>query len=222
VHADLPAQDAARARLRLPPGATIFLFFGMLRRDKGIEYLIEATTHLPSGQAAVVVAGAPMEYSADEVRALIHAAGVADRLQPRLGYVPDTEVAWYFAACDALVLPYTPAYTGGSGPLMKGACSYGLPVIATDVAEMGRLVREHGLGLVARPGDAGSLADELVRFLTLDRAAREGMRANARALAQANSWEALAERYGRLFQAMVSSDSLAVSRPAPIEREMRR
>jgi len=108
--------------------------------------------------------------------------------------VPDEDVGAYFAASDALVLPYTKAYTGGSGPLMKGACTYGRPVIATNVSEMGQLVARHGVGLLAEPEDAGSLAAELGRFLALAPAARDAMAAHASALAQANSWDALAQR----------------------------
>lgn len=33
----------------------------------------------------------------------------------------------------------------------------GVPVVAADLPEMGRLVREHGIGTLYRPGDAGSL-----------------------------------------------------------------
>jgi glycosyltransferase involved in cell wall biosynthesis len=34
----------------------------------------------------------------------------------------------------------------------------GVPVIATDVGELGKLVREHGVGELYRPGDGADLA----------------------------------------------------------------
>ena len=37
------------------------------------------------------------------------------------------------------------------------AVSLGVPVVATDVGELGAIVREHGLGTLYRPGDAESL-----------------------------------------------------------------
>ena len=77
---------------------------------------------------------------------------------------------------------------------MKGACTYGRPVIATNVSEMGQLVARHGFGLLAEPEDAGSLADEIGRFLAMPPSARDAMAARGAALAQANSWDSLAAR----------------------------
>src|SRR5947209_19752601 len=43
----------------------------------------------------------------------------------RSGYISDDEMPLYYYASDAVVFPYASFYTGGSGPLMKGACTYG-------------------------------------------------------------------------------------------------
>ena len=43
------------------------------------------------------------------------------------------------------------------------AVSLGVPVVATDVGQLGELVREHRLGVLYRPGDATSLADAVRR-----------------------------------------------------------
>lgn len=194
VAAAVPTREAARTHLGLPPDGTLLLFFGVLRRDKGIEYLFEALRRHRDEPFHLVVAGWPMEYTADEIAAMVERLGVGARVILRLGYVPDEDVAAYFAAADALVLPYTTAYTGGSGPLVKGACTYGRPVIATNVSEMGQLVARHGFGLLAEPEDAGSLAGEIGRFLAMPPSARDAMAARGAALAQANSWDSLAER----------------------------
>lgn len=45
------------------------------------------------------------------------------------------------------------------------AVSLGLPVVATDVGELGALVREHRLGTLYSPGDAAALADAVAELL---------------------------------------------------------
>lgn len=190
----------ARRRVAIDYAGPVLLFFGMLRKDKGIEPLIGAIARLPGEEFRVVIAGHPMEYTNEEVAALVRAAGVEHKVLLRLGYVDDADVPAYFFAADALVLPYAASYRGGSGPLMKGACTYGRPVIASEVSEMGWLVKRHGIGLATVPGDPRSLADGIKAFLAMDEEARGRMGARASALARAHSWEAMAERFSRLFE----------------------
>ena len=64
------------------------------------------------------------------------------------------------------------------------AVSAGVPVLATDVGELGRVVREHGLGELYRPGDAEDLARAVARL----RADYPAAAARVRAAAGALSW----------------------------------
>jgi glycosyltransferase involved in cell wall biosynthesis len=41
------------------------------------------------------------------------------------------------------------------------AIALGVPVVATDVGELGAVVREHGIGTLYRPGDSASLVDAI-------------------------------------------------------------
>ena len=69
------------------------------------------------------------------------------------------------------------------------AVQTGVPVVATDVPELARVVREHGIGTLYRPGDPGSLVAAV-------RAAQDRyteLVANVRAAAPALAWERDAE-----------------------------
>jgi glycogen(starch) synthase len=61
----------------------------------------------------------------------------------------------------------------------------GIPVIATDVGELGKLVREHGVGELYRPGNAADLAAAVERAL----ARYPELVAAVRASAPAFSWD---------------------------------
>jgi glycosyltransferase involved in cell wall biosynthesis len=194
----------ARKQIAIPEKAgPILLFFGTIRRDKGIEYLLEAIGRLSNEQFSLVITGNPQEYTSDDITRLIERWNVRDKVIARLAYVAEQDIANYFYACDALVLPYRRIYTGGSGPLMKGACMHRRPSIVSDVSEMGRLVKEYGIGLTARPEDAQDLADKIRTFLHLAREQKEEMADRALRLAQNHTWDKMAKAYTELYQKVV-------------------
>jgi len=190
----------ARKKLQIDFGGPVFLFFGILRKDKGIEHLIKALPFLRNEDFRLVIAGAPMEYAEGEIRAMLEQEKISDKVILRLSYISDDEVPLYYSACDAAVLPYSCLYSGGSGPLMKGSCTYRRPVIATNVSELGRLVREYNLGLIAEPDNPWAIAEKMREFISLPQETKEMMTQNASRLARANSWQALGERYSRLYE----------------------
>lgn len=135
------------------------LFFGLVRRYKGVDLLVRALADIPS-DVTLTVAG-EFWRGAGEVRDAIAAAGVADRVELRPGYVPADEIPGLFAAADALVLPYREATATQNVAL---AFAYGLPVVATTVGTLPTLVRQGVDGLLCAPDDVGALAAALRRL----------------------------------------------------------
>lgn len=201
-------RGAARGKLGIAQDGPVLLFFGMLRRDKGIESLIDAASRVPGTDWRLLIAGFPMDYTVDEINTLVAKHGVQDKVILRLNYISDEEVPLYYYASDGVVFPYASSYTAGSGPLMKGACTYGRPVIASDVSELGRLVRESDLGLLSKPDDPESLAACIRDFLVIPEDRKRRMAERALALGRANSWDAMAARFSQLFRALTTSQRL--------------
>jgi glycosyltransferase involved in cell wall biosynthesis len=141
-----------------------------------------------------------MAYSEEEIRRMVRQLGLGERVLLRLCYIPEKEVSAIFDTCDAVIFPYRGIYTGGTGPLMKGACTYGRPVIATKVSEMESLVRTHKIGFLAEPDDPESLAAAMVQFMDLPVEARKAMGENSADLARSHSWSAVATRYVGVFE----------------------
>ncbi len=131
------------------------LFFGLVRRYKGVDLLIRALADVPG--VTLTVAG-EFWRGADEVHEAIAEMGVADRVELRPGYVPARDIPALFARADALVLPYREA-TGTQNVAL--AFSYGVPVVATTVGTMPDLVRDRVDGLLCPPDDVAALAATL-------------------------------------------------------------
>ncbi|MBI3626689.1 glycosyltransferase family 4 protein [Candidatus Uhrbacteria bacterium] len=186
----------ARQKLGINFDGPIFLFFGILRRDKGIEYLLEAVSRVKQN-FRLLIAGSPFDYTEAEVIQLIKSLGIEDKVILKIGYIPEKEVYNYFCASNALILPYIKIYTGGSGPLLKEAAICKVPAIVSNVSEMGPLVNEHQMGLVVEPENPQELALAMEKFVNLPLAEQKQLGENA--FKVANTWTKMAQEYIELF-----------------------
>src|SRR3954447_5201851 len=111
------------------------------------------------------------------------------------GPVPPDEVEWWVAASDVALVPYfdTP-FNRARWPIKLGDyMAAGRPVVACDVGELGRVVREHEIGLLANADMSGF--GELVLELLRDPARASEIGARARHVAEEHyDWRVLAQR----------------------------
>ena len=187
-HALFPAQAAVEA----PSGRTL-LFFGLIRRSKGLDLLLRALPHIPD--ARLVVAGDPLE-PAGPYRELAERLGVAERIEWRLHFLGDEEVAAVMATATVVVLPYRRIESSG---VLATALGHGRPAVVADVGSLGDTIREFEAGLAVPPEDPEALAAACTRLLddaAALRAAFEGTRRAAGAL----SWDAAADAHERLYE----------------------
>ncbi|HVF19944.1 MAG TPA: glycosyltransferase family 4 protein, partial [Mycobacteriales bacterium] len=106
------------------------LFFGMVRKYKGLDVLLEALAQVPD--VSLTVAGEFWEDEA-QTRALIERLGLGDRVEVRSGYVAAAEVPDLFAGADALALPYRASTASAHAYI---AHSHGIPVVGTTVGSI--------------------------------------------------------------------------------------
>jgi glycosyltransferase involved in cell wall biosynthesis len=183
---------ASRACLSLPIDSPLILFFGRLRQDKGPDVLLQALTGL-RGDWRAVFAGPAGWLGDSEVERYQRQLADPGRIIPRLRFVPDQEVPRYFEAADVIVLPYRHTFLGTSGVLQRSAAA-GKPVIASDVGDVGEIVRTAGLGVVVEPENAEELRQALQRFLDGDAQQVSEVRERGRRYAEDNDWTVLGER----------------------------
>ena len=169
-------------------GDFVFLYFGVIRPYKGVEDLVAAFERLPEAvrsTSRLVIVGETWEGWTAPLDA-VAASPVQDRITVVNRYVDDAEVAEWFAAADAVVLPYR--RSSSSGPLHI-AMSAGLPVV---VASVGGLVEAAGdyAGVTFVPTqDAAALANAMAAL-----PARRGERFD-----DPHSWSRTVDAYGDLL-----------------------
>jgi glycosyltransferase involved in cell wall biosynthesis len=132
------------------------LFFGMVRPYKGVDVLLRALA-ASRADVSLTVAGEIWE-GRGQIMTLISELGLTNRVTLSDGYVPAPDVAGYFAAADALVLPYRSG-TASQNALI--AFTFGIPVIATRAGAVADVVTPGVNGLVCDPGDIQSLTQAI-------------------------------------------------------------
>lgn len=156
-------KEAARQKLGISPSDKILLFFGFIRKYKGLDMLLEAMQLIqqqdPANTIKLLVAG---EFYEDRkpYEQQIASLGIADKLILHTDFIPDSEVKYYCCAADAVVQPYRNATQSGVTPL---AYHFEVPMIVTNVGGLPSLVPDNVVGLVARP-DATSLAQKIMEY----------------------------------------------------------
>jgi glycosyltransferase involved in cell wall biosynthesis len=183
----------ARDHLSISPGYFIILFFGFIRKYKGIDLLLDAIARLKSDDrrpsivdrrnVRILIAG---EFYEDDKPYLeqIERLGLKEDLILRTSFIPDQEVKYYFSAADLVIQPYRNATQSGVTPL---SYHFEKPMIVTNVGSLPDLVPHEKVGLVSEP-DAASLAAAIERYIELG---ENYFLAHLRSEKQKYSWTAL-------------------------------
>jgi len=177
------------------------LFFGRVRRHKGLEYLIRAQPLIRSrvAEARIVVAGIGDDL--DRCRGL--ARGVKG-----VEFVPEfltnREAATFFQRASLVVLPYISAATSG---VLLNAYGFAKPVVATRVGNLPEYVEDGVTGLLVPSGNVAALADAITRLLS-DPDLRHQMGRNAAGwLEQHLAWDRLALRTREAYERALARHS---------------
>jgi glycosyltransferase involved in cell wall biosynthesis len=156
----IPAEAALR-HLNLDGNRKYLLFFGFIRRYKGLDILLEAMNDpwIRAQDIRLVVAG---EFYDEEshYRDIISKYGLQDKVLLYTDYIPDAEVKYYFGAADLVVQPYRTATQSG---ITQIAYHFEKPMVVTNVGGLAETVPDGQVGFVAEP-DAASIAAAIRKF----------------------------------------------------------
>ena len=148
------SKTEARMKLGIEPGIPVILFFGFIRKYKGLDILLRAMKilrdqrhELKSNNYKLLIAG---EFYEDQKQYthLIEELGIKDDLLLRTDFIPDSEVKYFLCAADAVIQPYRSATQSGVTPL---AYHFEKPMIVTNVGSLPDLVPHEKAGLVCEP-----------------------------------------------------------------------
>ena len=141
----------------------ILLFFGYVRKYKGLDVLLEAFPKiLESHPNTFLLIVGEFYDSPDPYKNIITKYKIDDRVKIINEFVPNEEVYKYYRASDVVVLPYRSATQSG---ILNIAYGFNKPVIVTDVGGLAEFVVEGKTGFIIKPGFPQEIAEAYDKFL---------------------------------------------------------
>lgn len=152
----------AKQALGLDADTTYLLFFGFIRKYKGLGLLLNsfAKTDRRKHKVKLIVAG---EFYEDATPYLeqIKTLGLENYLVMKTDFIPNAEVGLYFSAADLVVQTYLSATQSG---VTQIAYFYNKPMLVTNVGGLAELVPNGKVGYVCEV-DENAIANALNQYL---------------------------------------------------------
>jgi glycosyltransferase involved in cell wall biosynthesis len=184
-------------------------YFGLLNRTKGVAELIETVGSLPQRFKLVIIGGGAAtpedQRYADEVQALITDRQLKERVLIT-GTCSEAEVSAHLLAADMVALPFQDGASYRRGSLLA-ALNHGVPTITTTPAtplEPPLLDKTHALLLSSSNVDTLRNA---ILTLADNRALREQLAVEGRALAAYFDWSSIAAKHEQVYHTLLEAQS---------------
>ena len=155
------SREMARANLAIGKESFVLLFFGFIRKYKGLDILLDAMALLKNKipHLKLLIAGEfyddKKQYE-DQIKRL----GIENDLILNTSFIADNDIKNYLCAANVVVQPYRNATQSGVTPL---AYHFEIPMIVTNVGGLPSLVPDNIAGLIAEP-NARSVAEKIEEF----------------------------------------------------------
>ncbi len=181
-------REQALTSLNLDSNTRYILFFGFIRKYKGLDTLIRTMAHPKISELPVkaIIAGEFYEDSKPYFE-LIEELNISNKLILKTDFIPNSEVSKYFSAADMVVQPYHSATQSG---VTQIAYYYGIPMLVTNVGGLAELVPHNEVGYVCSQ-DIENITESIVDFYTNNRF--ESMSEQVKIQSKKFSWSMMVE-----------------------------
>ncbi|WP_260466354.1 glycosyltransferase family 4 protein [Pseudomonas luteola] len=195
-----------RDELNLSQPWPIVIYQGGVQSGRGLERLARVAVDVPNAYF-VFIGGGRLDGS---LRSIVSELGLEERVR-FIPTVPLAELPSYTASADIGVQPIENTclnhYTTDSNKLFEYVQA-GLPIVASDLPEIRRVVRAHDLGLLVPAGDSEALTIAL-NELVADEGKRKYYAAQSRKAAAVLNWESQEHELLALYDRVLSDSALA-------------
>jgi glycosyltransferase involved in cell wall biosynthesis len=140
----------------------VILSFGLIRKYKGIAYLINAFDQLPENiaqRSRLLIVGEIWE-GREELINQVKSSIYQQKITLISEYVPDNMVPVYFSAANVVVLPYTRASQSGIAHI---AMSFGKPVIVSEVGGLKESMGSYAGAFFVPPMNSNAIKEQLIK-----------------------------------------------------------
>lgn len=199
--ADRESQSKASARrlLGLPQSKSLILFFGNIRRYKGLDTLLKAMRRVVDAdrEAVLVVAGMPWK-GGDWIKRMTRELKLENHVVLRLQFIHPDKLPLYFESADVVALPYShfDAQTG----VGLYTLYFEKPVVVTRVGGLPDLVLDDSV--VVPPKNSRALAEAILKVVG-NPTFMAKLGEDSKTLKGEMGWEKITEQTGEVYEALL-------------------
>ncbi len=190
----LPIQDQKQARLKLNWDIEVqyVLFFGLIRKYKGLELLIRAFNEAPliDKNIKLYVAGECYEDKKKYTQ-IVEKLNLDKRVILDFNFKNKTDIQLLFSACDIVAQTYHKATQSGVTPL---AYYYQKPLLVSDIESLKTTIITDHTGLTVKK-DSKSIASGIYKIL--DKKNLNNFSKNMRKTSIKYNWSTFSEQWDR-------------------------
>ncbi|MBA7663598.1 Alpha-D-kanosaminyltransferase [subsurface metagenome] len=179
----------------------VITFFGSIRPNKGVEYLISSFSKVikKKNNLVLLIAGsAPKMWSEyfNELKRLVKDLKIEGCVR-FTGFVSNNDIPAILCISKIIVLPYTQSTQ--SGVLYHEVIPFNKPVIVTDVEGISETVKKYNIGMIVQPKDVRSLTNVMLDFLDNPKKFNKNMR-NVERIKKQYSWNNVAHLHKKIYK----------------------
>ena len=160
---DIVEKSTAKEKLGLEVNGKCLLFFGFVRKYKGLDIMLEvmADKRIQDLGVKLIVAGEFYDNK-EEYIAQINSLNISDYVILRTDFILEDQVKDYFCASDMITQTYRTATQSG---VTQIAYHFERPMLVTNVGGLAEIVPHNKVGYVCDI-DTKQIADYIVEFYT--------------------------------------------------------
>jgi len=202
----LPTQAEAKKILGLKDKAKVLLFFGQIKDVKGLDILLKAMPEVLRNHpdTTLLIAGRPWKSDFSEYNELIDKLGIRNNCTLNIRFIPDDEVAQFYAASDLVVLPYRRIYQSG---VVLMTMSYGKAVLVSDLPGMTEVVTDEEDGFVFKQGSVDALSTRLIEVLDNETVRNEVASKGKLLMRDHYDWSLIGLKTKAIYQSLLKTKS---------------
>jgi len=195
VFGDKIPKEKAIENLGLNPNEKHLLFFGFVRKYKGLDLMLKAMgdSRIKSMGIKLIIAGEFYDDKTEYIN-MIADLGVEENIIMKSDFIAAEKVKDYFCAADMITQTYRTATQSG---VTQIAYSFERPMLVTNVGGLAEIVPNNKVGYVTS-GNPKAIADAIVDFYTNNK--EEEFTINTSIEKKRFSWESFVDGVEQLMQ----------------------
>ncbi len=184
--------------LGLKPSKKYLLFFGQIKKTKGLDILLEALSNI-NQDTHLIIAGKPWNDNFSYYEKIISDNKLNNKIIKKIRFIEDDERDKLFAISDMIIIPYKKIYQSG---VILMAMSYGLPIMASDLPANKQLISPEKNGFLFKSEDVDDLTIKINQYINND-ILLENISINAtQTIKLEYSWDDIANNYLQLIKSI--------------------